>query len=101
MSTPTPFVIMATILFGLGVYVVCTRRNAVGYLMGIELILNSANINFVTFAHFNGNKVDGQIFALFVIALAACESVIGLSIILGMYRNYKSIDTTNAANLKF
>ena len=98
--TPTPFVIMAVILFGLGVYVVCTRRNAVGYLMGIELILNSANINFVTFAHFN-NNVDGQIFALFVIALAACESVIGLAIILGMYRNYKSIDTTNAASLKF
>jgi NADH:ubiquinone oxidoreductase subunit K len=100
MLTPTPFVIMATILFGLGVYVVCTRRNAVGSLMGIELILNSANINFVAFAHFN-NNVDGQIFALFVIALAACESVIGLAIILGMYRNYKSIDTTNAASLKF
>lgn len=94
------FILMAVILFGLGVYVVCTRTNAVGYLMGIELILNAANINFIAFAHFNGDKIDGQIFALFVIALAACESVIALSIVLGMYRNYKNIDTTNAAKLK-
>jgi NADH:ubiquinone oxidoreductase subunit K len=99
--TPTPFVIMATVLFGLGIYTVCTRNNAVAYLMGIELILNSASINFITFAHFNGNRIDGQIFALFIIALAACESVIGLAIILGMYRNYKSIDTTNTASLKY
>lgn len=94
------FLVMSVILFGLGVYVVCTRRNAVGYLMGVELILNAASINFVAFAHFNGNRVDGQIFALFIIALAACESVIALSIVLGVYRQYKSIDTTNVANLK-
>ena len=100
MMTPTPFVVMATILFGLGIYIVCTRTNAVAFLMGIELILNSASINFITFAHFNGDNVDGHIFALFVIALAACESVIALAIILGMYRNYKSIDTTNAASMK-
>lgn len=92
---------MATIVFGLGVYTVCTRTNGVAYLMGIELMLNAANINFIAFAHFNGNRVDGQIFALFVIALAACESVIALAIVLGIYRNYKSIDTNQAANLKF
>lgn len=91
---------MATLLFGLGVYIVCTRRNAVGYLLGIELILNAASVNFITFAHFNGNQVDGQIFTLFIIALAACESVIGLAIILGMYRNYKSIDTGYASEMK-
>jgi len=96
----TGFVVMAVILFSLGIYVVCTRTNAVGYLMGIELILNAASINFVAFAHFNGNKIDGQIFALFVIALAACESVIALAIILGMYRNYRSIDTVNATSMK-
>lgn len=96
----TGFILMSVILFGLGIYVVCTRTNAVGYLMGIELILNAASINFVAFAHFNGNRVDGQIFALFVIALAACESVIALSIVLGMYRNYRSIDTTKVTQLK-
>ena len=98
--TITPFLVMATILFGLGVYTVCTRRNAVGYLMGIELILNSASLNFITFAHFNGNDVNGHIFALFVIALAACESVIALAIVLGIYRTYRSIDTEQVSTLK-
>lgn len=92
---------MATILFGLGIYTVCTRRNAVGYLMGIELILNAASLNFITFAHFNGNDVNGHIFALFVIALAACESVIALAIVLGIYRDHKSIDTEKVATLKY
>jgi NADH-quinone oxidoreductase subunit K len=94
------FLIISVILFGLGLYVVCTRKNAVGYLMGIELILNAASLNFITFAHFNGNRADGQIFALFIIALAACESVIALAIILGLYRSFKSIDTTNVAVMK-
>jgi NADH-quinone oxidoreductase subunit K len=96
----TPFLIMSTMLFGLGVYTVCTRRNAVGYLMGIELILNAASLNFVAFSHFNGNDIDGQIFAVFIIALAACESVIALAIVLGIYRTYRSIDTANVAALK-
>jgi len=96
----TPFLFMSSILFGLGVYIVCTRTNAVGYLMGIELILNAASVNFIAFAHFNGNRIDGQIFALFIIALAACESVIALAIVLGIYRRYKSIDTTEVASLK-
>jgi NADH-quinone oxidoreductase subunit K len=94
------FISMGVILFGLGIYVVCTRTNAVGYLMGIELILNAANINFIAFSHFNGNRVDGQVFALFVIALAACESVIALAIVLGLYHSHKSIDTTLVNQLK-
>lgn len=96
----TPFLLMSTILFGLGIYTVCTRRNAVGYLMGIELILNAASLNFVTFSHFNGNDIDGQVFAVFVIALAACESVIALAIVLGVYRSFRSIDTANMATLR-
>lgn len=96
----TTFLVMSGLLFGLGVYTVCTRRNAVGYLMGIELILNAASLNFITFSHFNGNDIDGQVFALFVIALAACESVIALAIVLGVYRNFRSIDTMNVATLK-
>lgn len=98
--TMTPFLVMAVILFGLGIYTVCTRQNAVGYLMGIELILNAASLNFITFSHFQGNDVDGQVFALFVIALAACESIIALAIILGIYKNYKSIDTSMVSTLK-
>lgn len=96
----TPFLIMSTLVFALGIYTVCTRQNAVGYLMGIELILNSASLNFITFSHFQGNDIDGQVFALFVIALAACESVIALAIVLGIYKNYKSIDTSLVSALK-
>jgi len=96
----TGYLVMATIVFSLGIYTVCTRRNAVAYLMGIELMLNAANINFVAFAHYNGKNLDGQIFSLFVIALAACESVIALAIVLGIYRSYRSIDTDNVATLK-
>jgi NADH-quinone oxidoreductase subunit K len=104
----TPFLVMGAILFGLGMYVVCTRDNAVAYLMGIELILNAASLNFIAFSHFNGtvvdkayiNAVDGQVFSLFVIALAACESVVALAIALGMYRHYHSIDTSEATSLK-
>ena len=98
--TITHFIIMALILFCLGVYIVCTRTNAVGYLMGIELILNAASINFVAFAHYHGDLVTGQVITLFIIALAACESVIALAIVLGLYRRYKSIDTENVAELK-
>lgn len=91
---------MSSILFLLGIYIVCTRTNAIGYLLGIELMLNAASVNFVAFAHAQGNKVDGQIFAIFIIALAACESVIALAIVLGMYRNYRSIGTENIEVLK-
>lgn len=98
--TITPFIIMAIILFGLGVYIVCTRMNAIGYLLGIELMLNAASVNFVAFARYYENEVSGQVVALFIIALAACESVIALAIVLGIYRSYKSIDTTNVNSLK-
>ena len=98
--TITPFIIMAVFLFSLGLYIVCTRSNAIGYLMGIELILNAASINFVAFARFHNGAVDGQIMALFVIALAACESVIALAIVLGLYKHNKTIDTKNVSSLK-
>ncbi len=97
--TITPFIIMAIFLFCLGIYIVCTRSNAIGYLMGIELILNAASINFIAFSRFH-NNVDGQIMALFIIALAACESVIALAIIIGLYRHFKSIDTKNVSKMK-
>jgi len=90
---------MAIFLFCLGIYIVCTRSNAIGYLMGIELILNAASINFIAFSRFH-NNVDGQIMALFIIALAACESVIALAIIIGLYRHFKSIDTKNVSKMK-
>ncbi len=73
-------------------YCVLTRRNAIGILMGIELILNSANINYLAFAFYGGGKYDGQIFAIFVIMLAAAEAVIGLAVVLAIYQNFRTID---------
>jgi NADH-quinone oxidoreductase subunit K len=79
-------------LFVLGLYTVLTRRNAIGILMGIELLLNAANVNYVAFARYSGTPTDGQIFAIFVIMLAAAEAAIGLAIVLGIYQTFETID---------
>lgn len=88
------FLILSLIVFLLGAYCVLSRRNAIGILLGIELILNAANINYVAFSFFGGGsaKYDGQVFAIFVIMLAAAEAVIGLAIILAIYQNLRTID---------
>ena len=89
------FLILAAILFCIGVYGVLARRNGVLILMSIELILNAVNINLVAFGAFNGD-IAGQVFALFVIAVAAAEVGVGLAIVLLIYRNRRSIDVTEA-----
>jgi NADH:ubiquinone oxidoreductase subunit K len=86
------FLILGLMLFLLGSFCVLTRRNAIGILLGIELMLNAANLNYVAFATFNGAKYDGQVFAIFVIMLAAAEAVIGLAIVLAIYSNLRTID---------
>ncbi len=83
---------VSLIVFVLGLYCVLTRKNAIGILLGVELILNSANINYIAFSHFSSGNYDGQVFAIFVIMLAAAEAVIGLAIVLGIYQNFSSID---------
>jgi NADH:ubiquinone oxidoreductase subunit K len=85
------FLLLAAVLFCIGVYGVLARRNAVLVLMSIELMLNAVNINLVAFGAFRGNVV-GQVFALFVIAIAAAEVGVGLAIVLLIYRNRTSID---------
>ena len=85
------FLVLAAVLFCIGVYGVLARRNAVLVLMSIELILNAVNINLVAFGAFRNTPV-GQVFALFVIAIAAAEVGIGLAIVLLIYRNRRSID---------
>lgn len=89
------FLIFAAVLFCIGVYGVLVRKNGVLVLMSIELILNSVNINLVAFGAFNQN-VAGQVFALFVIAVAAAEVGVGLAIVLLIYRNRRSIDVAEA-----
>lgn len=85
------FLLLGAILFAVGVYGVLARRNGVLVLMSIELILNSVNINLVAFSALRGN-VEGQVFALFVIAVAAAEVGVGLAIVLLLYRNRHSVD---------
>jgi NAD(P)H-quinone oxidoreductase subunit 4L len=85
------FLILAAILFCTGVYGVISRRNGVLVLMSIELILNSVNINLVAFSAMN-DTISGQVFALFVIAVAAAEVGVGLAIVLAIFRNYRTVD---------
>ena len=85
------FLLLAAVLFCIGIYGVLARRNAVLVLMSIELMLNAVNINLVAFGAFRHNVI-GQVFALFVIAIAAAEVGVGLAIVLLIYRNRTSID---------
>ena len=94
------YLILAAILFSLGMFAVITRRNAIAVLMGIELILNAANLNFIAFARFGGMNITGHIFALFVIVLAAAEVAVALAIIINIYQNFNSINVDEAQQLK-
>jgi len=86
------FVLLSGILFTIGIFGVLTRRNVIGILMSIELILNAANINLVAFSKYFGTPDGlGHIFALFVIAIAAAGSVVGLVLVIALYRNGKSV----------
>ena len=94
------FIVLSGVLFALGLFTVVTRRNAIGILMGIELVLNSANINYVAFARYAGAGYDGQVFAIFVIMLAAAEAAIGLAIVLGIYQSFETIDVEATDRLR-
>ena len=93
------FLILAAALFCIGVYGVIARRNAVMVLMSIELILNAVNLNLVAFALMNQN-IDGQVFALYVIAIAAAEVGVGLAMVLMIYRNRRSISLDELSEMK-
>ena len=94
--------ILSTILFCIGIFGVLTRRNAIGILMSIELMFNAVNINFVAFSKFiTPNDFVGQIFAIFVITIAAAEATVGLAIVLLIYRNFKGINVDNINIMKW
>ena len=94
------YLYVAAILFSLGVFGVMTRRNGIAILMGVELILNAANINFVAFSRFGGMNIDGHIFALLVIVLAAAEAAVALAIIINIYNNMNTINVDEASAMK-
>ena len=96
------FLVLSAILFGIGLFGVLTRRNAIGILMSIELMFNAVNINFVAFSKFvTPGEFVGQIFAIFVITIAAAEATVGLAIVLLMYRNFKGINVDSVNIMKW
>ena len=95
------YLLLGAVLFVCGVICMATKRNAIGILIGVELVLNGANINFVAFAHFNpAFEIEGMTFALFVIVLAAAEAAIALAIVLNFYNNHMTVDVDTAEELK-
>ncbi len=96
----TAFLILSVILFSLGFYTLITRRNGVAILMGVELMLNAANLNFVAFSKYVAHTVDGHVMAVFVIMLAAAEVAVALAIILNLYNDRGHINVDQANSLK-
>ncbi len=94
------YLVISAALFSLGLMAVFTRKNAVNVLMGVELILNSANINLVAFSKYSAGNLNGQIFAIFIIVVAAAEAAIALAIVLAMYRIMKTVNLDRADTLK-
>jgi NADH-quinone oxidoreductase subunit K len=100
MITPTHYLALSSALFMIGVIGVLTRRNIIIILMSIELMLNAVNINFVVFSHQIQNVV-GQVFAVFVICVAAAEAAVGLGIILAFYRNKETVNIDDMSLMRW
>ena len=94
------YLYIAAALFTIGTFGVMTRRNGIAVLMGIELILNAANINFVAFSRFGGMNFDGHIFGLLIIVLAAAEAAVALAIVINIYNNLNTINVDEASMIK-
>jgi NADH-quinone oxidoreductase subunit K len=96
----THYLVVSAILFSLGLYGIITRKHAIMVLMGLELVLNAANINFIAFARYGGMNIEGHIAAIFVIILAAAEAAIALAIVLNIYQNFRHVNIDEVDDLK-
>jgi NADH-quinone oxidoreductase subunit K len=100
------YLVLGAVLFVCGLMGILVKRNAIGILMGVELILNAANVNLVAFNRYShgggagGIRLDGQVFAIFVIVLAAAEAAVALAIFLNFYNNFSTIDVEKGQNLR-
>ena len=94
------YIAVSAALFVIGIVCILARRNVLYVLMGIEMILNAANINFVAFGRFSGNSIDGRMFAIFVIILAAAEAAVALAIILNVFALFQSVRPSQADFLR-
>jgi len=97
----THYLVLGALLFVCGVACMAVKRNAIGVLMGVELVLNGANVNFVAFARYSPTfRLEGQAFALFVIVMAAAEAAVALAIVLNFYNNHTTVDIDTAEELR-
>lgn len=96
----THYLVLAAVLFCCGLYVMTTKRNAVGILIGVELVLNAACLNLVAFSRYQTGTLDGQVAALFVIVLAAAEAAIAIAIFVNYYRTLATIDADAGDQLR-
>ena len=94
------YLVVAALLFSLGLFCVLTRRNAVAIMIGIELMLNAAGLNLVAFSRFGTGSLNGQVFVLFIIVLAAAEAVVGLALVFALHRRLRTIDVERADRLR-
>ena len=105
MNTGIPiqfFLVLATIMFFVGIYGFLTRRNLITILMSVELILNSVNINFMAFNRYLfPHKLDGMFFSLFIIAVAAAEAAVAIAIIINIYRRFTTINVEDVNEMKY
>lgn len=95
------YLLVSALVFGVGTSVIIVRRNVVAVLMGVELVLNAAALNFVAFARYVGyGKLDGHILALFVIVIAAAEAAVALAIVLNFFNNFSSVHVDDGSELR-
>lgn len=94
------YLILSAILLCIGLVAVITKKNAIVVLMGIELILNAANINLVAFSQYDGQHIQGQVFSLFVIAIAAAEAAVAMAIVFKVYNYYKTSNIDEVDDLR-
>jgi len=94
------YLVLSALVFSLGVLCMVTKRNAIGILIGVELVLNAANINLVAFSRYHTGAADGHMFAVFVILLAAAEAAIGIAIFMNFYNTLQTIDVDRGDELR-
>ena len=97
----THYLVVGAVLFCSGLFTMMTKRNAIGILIGVELVLNSANVNLAAFDHYaNPGQLDGQMTAIFVIVLAAAEAALAVGICINVYKNLATVDVDSATRLQ-
>jgi len=96
------YLVLSVLLFGIGTFGFLAKRNAIAMLMSIELMLNAVSLNFIAFARYLPQTLlQGQVFAIFIITIAAAEAAVGLAIVLGLYRNFKTVNVDEINLMKW